>query len=302
MQNLLYNTISIQAKILQFFLRISIRQLLIKLNFKEFKSGLTTKLDKLIPIKPSVQRELLVLNGHRIWKISSKDSKIDKIVFYIHGGGFIVDAARFFSNILSNWFCKNGFTVFYPQYPLLPKNDIKSIYEDVFLSYKEVLKIVKSAKSISIAGDSAGGALAFGCVQRIIKANLRIPDKLIAISAVADLDLELESTKKASQKDSMFAFETLKSFTNLISADYGIYDAEVNPIYGDFSNFPPTMIVSSTDEALYAAAIRYAKKLQEADVKVINSAWKGMPHDFPLHGFLPEAKKCRSEILSFIDS
>jgi hypothetical protein len=27
-----------------------------------------------------------------------------------------------------------------------------------------------------------------------------------------------------------------------------------------------------------------------------------MPHDFPLHGFLPEAKKCRSEILSFIDS
>lgn len=289
------------SKINAFVLRNTARKYLSsdKLLLKLHKNS--SSFDKYIPLKPGIKRETTEFGEYKYYKITRKNSKENKVIFFVHGGGFCMDAPNFYSNIISSWFCKNSYTVYYPVYRLSPDFKPPVQYEDVFEIYKHFLNQIHENAKISVVGDSAGGAIALALVQLLIKHKVKLPESVVCLSPAGDIDLNSESTKKLAKKDQLFSLKTIEVFKNLI-LDKGYQNkADIFPAKGSFKGFPPVYLLCSKDEILKNAALDIKEKMLKDNAEFIYKEEAAMPHDFPLFAFLPEAKKARKKIISFIE-
>ena len=151
--------------------------------------------------------------------------------------------------------------------------------DDVQRVYSELLKRYL-ANAIVMGGTSAGGGLTLAAVHRLKAAGLPVPAALHLGTPWADL------TKSG---DSLYTLEgidrnlgtydgILGEAAMLYAGDTPLTNPLLSPIYGDFSGFPPSYLVTGTRDLFLSDTVRVAQKMRAAGVEVQLNVFEVLSH------------------------
>jgi hypothetical protein len=182
-------------------------------------------------------------------------------------------------------------------YRLSPEHRYPAALDDCIAAYRWLLEQGFDASRILIAGDSAGGNLTLALLLRTRDEALPRPAGAVALSPVADFTFSGDSVRRNDGVDDMFSADMMDALVPVYLADRELRThPHVSPVFGDYTDLPPLLLVVGSTELLLDDSVRVAHRCPSAQLLV----WNGMPHVFPGFDFLPEAREATLRIGRFM--
>ncbi len=222
-------------------------------------------------------------------------------IFFIHGGAWCVETPNLHTGLAARLALALGMDVVMPHYRLAPEHPFPAGSEDCWAAWHGLLQSGMAPASVVLIGDSAGGALALGLLAQLRKAGMVLPRSALLLSPATDLAMGGRSVVDNRQSDSMFRVTTMFLFRHWYLGDRSPTDPLASPYWGDFTGFPPLLFQVSGAEILLDNSVLAAAKAKREGVTTQLSIWPGMPHDFTLFPFLPEAGSGIREMVQFVE-
>jgi len=222
-------------------------------------------------------------------------------VFFIHGGAWCVETPNLHTGLAARLARALGMDVVMPHYRLAPEYPFPAACEDCLAAWHALVQSGVEPGRVVLVGDSAGGALALGLLARIRQAGMTMPRCGLLLSPATDLATMGRSVVDNRQSDAMFRISALFLFRNWYLGDTSPTDPLASPYWGEFAGFPPLMFQVSGAELLLDSSVLAAAKAKREGVTTRLSIWPGMPHDFTLFAFLPEARSGMRELVQFVE-
>jgi acetyl esterase/lipase len=222
------------------------------------------------------------------------------VLLYLHGGGFISGSAALF-RLISVRLCELlGARVFSPDYRLAPEHPFPAAIEDAVAGYRWLLKNGASPRDIVVAGESAGGGLAFSLLLALRGDGGPLPAGVVVMSPWTDMEGSGESVVKNAATCVMCG-ENIPALAALYLHGQPARAPLASPIYADLAGFPPVLLQVSGSELLLDDARRMYQNAQAAGVRSRLSIYPGQPHGWHiLYGILPEATTACREAAEFV--
>lgn len=222
------------------------------------------------------------------------------IIIYIHGGGFISGdfaSSRGFINQLTK---KIDNLIIYPNYRLVPENDIVHQVDDIIETINYVIKTYSvNLSDITLMADSAGGNIALLTLQKLKEQNIQ-PKKCILLSPVTDLTCSSKSFIE-NEKSCIISSSIVKYCMNVARKSYEANDPKISSLYGSFNGLCPLYFLSSNHELFTYDTINVVEKAKKENVNVNLELIDNVPHTYPLFYFLfPEAVEGVNKIVEWI--
>jgi epsilon-lactone hydrolase len=245
-----------------------------------------------------IQREQI--NGINCEWIKPKNTHTDKLIFYIHGGGYISGSCSDHRRFVSNIARKTGYTCFIYEYRLAPEFPFPAAIDDSVNIYQSILDKGYKPGDILFMGESAGGGLTLALLLALKDKKISYPIAAVAVSPWADLTCSGESYKTKNAK----SVAPLNSWNVFSSYYVGNNDPKIpliSPLFGDLSGLPSLFINSGMDDELFDDGYRFYQKAKENNVDIVFKQGEHMVHCYPLLAPLfPEAIVAFNEITDFI--
>jgi epsilon-lactone hydrolase len=202
-----------------------------------------------------------------------------KVFVHIHGGGYFIGSgaqAALEASIIAS---TSGVKVLSIDYTLATEKPFPAALNDVVAVYGEILKTVP-ASAIGMGGTSAGGGLTLATVHQLKNLDLPVPGALFAGTPSADLLQTGDTWTTNEGVDNIIVTGSglLMSASRLYAAGEDMKNPLISPLYGNFSDFPPTYLVSGTRDMLLSDTVRVHRKLREAGVVADLNVFEGLPH------------------------
>jgi monoterpene epsilon-lactone hydrolase len=132
--------------------------------------------------------------------------------------------------------------------------------------------------------------------------GFKLPMALVLLSPWTDLTCSGDSVTRKKDRDALISPELLEVFAKKYAGKEDLKNPLISPLFGDFTNFPPTLIQVGTEELLLDDATRLTKKMKASGVLVEMELWEGMMHVFQwMAGLMPEANDAIKKIGAFIN-
>lgn len=235
------------------------------------------------------------------WHIPTNSVK-DKLILYVHGGGYVSGSLNDHRAFVANFAKRSGYLTLIYEYRLAPEFPFPAAIEDSLSIYKELLRRGFSSKDILIAGESAGGGLALALLLAIRNESLPLPSAAVAISPWTDLTCSGESYR-TKNKVSAAPLNSWFVFGKYYYADQDPRNPLISPLFGELAGLPPLYINSATDDELYDDGREFVERAKAQGVDVQFKAGEGMLHCYPLLApMFAEAEEAMEEIINFIRS
>lgn len=228
------------------------------------------------------------------------------VLLYLHGGGFLMPAMPKAHVGLHARLCRDlGACGVMPDYRLAPLHPYPAALDDCEMAYQSLLSAGFKPENILLAGESAGGNLVLGLLQRIRKAGLPMPACAVPISPVTEV-ARVHAPPSRRDKAKIDAMLPIQSFSKMILYYAGQADGsdpELSPIFADFQGFPPLYFIVGEDEILLDDSLIAARQARKAGVETSIDVWPVLPHAFPLmEGAFCEAAQARKDIFDFMQA
>ncbi|HOY34148.1 MAG TPA: alpha/beta hydrolase [Aquabacterium sp.] len=222
-----------------------------------------------------------------------------RVILYLHGGAFVVETPRLHGAFVARLARAAQAAALMPHYRLAPENPFPASPDDAMAAYRWLLASGYAGREIVVAGDSAGGNLALGLLQRIVHEGLPVPSCAVALSPLTDATFSGESVRRNDGLDPMFTARGFETLSRFVAPDDAIRTWPLaSPLFGDMAGLPPLLLQVGSSELLLDDSVRFAQRHPGAKLQV----WHDMPHVFPLFDFLPESKAALGQIVQFIDA
>lgn len=251
--------------------------------------------------------------------IVPRDELRGGIILYLHGGGYVCgtsDYARGFASVLS---AECGMKVVSADYRLAPEAPFPAALDDAYEVYCEILSHGVDASKIILAGESAGGGLAYSLCLKLRDERKPLPAGIVAISPWCDLTLSGESYEENREKDPSLTIERLEFFSDCYIGAYSEEEISkikkiavqakgdpeqkknpyVSPMFADLSDMPPSLIFAGEDELLLSDAISMKDKLFASGCDATLITKPNMWHAYILYG-LKNVKSDFDKINEFV--
>lgn len=225
-------------------------------------------------------------------------------ILYLHGGGFVMPAVPMVHLPFMATVCKDiGAVGFMPDYRLAPFHKFPASLDDCERAYAGILELGFNPKRIVIMGESAGGNLTLGTLQRIRKAGLPMPACAIPISPVTEMARMHAPPARVRnvRRDPLLPLHTFGRMLQMYAEGLDGSDPELSPIYANYKGMPPMYFLVGETEVLLDDTLMVERQAREAGVKTQLDVWPVLPHAFPLFKtLLPEVSIARQDIATFI--
>ncbi|KHT63495.1 hypothetical protein RJ45_11835 [Photobacterium gaetbulicola] len=202
------------------------------------------------------------------------------ILLFIHGGGHMCGSIEVYDPISRRLAHHSQHIVVTVDYRLAPEHPYPKGLVDCIMSLEEMINTLSQLAiafepTISLAGDSAGGALAATLVQR----NPDAIAKLVLI--YPSLDYTFSSDSLIDYREG-FILETAKIqwyFDQYFQ--FGEDRHQASPLFGSLpGNHPSTMLITAEFDPIQDEAKRYSKRLHMLGVHCRHHHLDGMTHAF----------------------
>lgn len=238
----------------------------------------------------------VIIGGVPGMKLTRKGAREKAAFLYIHGGGFTLGSGMTAAPLLAHFLEKTGLEGYSVDYSLAPYKKFPTQVNQCVAFFKGLLDA--GYEKIVVGGESAGAGLTLSLVMALKMENLPMPTAIWCSSPVDNIRYDLEELFM----EDMFT-QCCDDMLEAYVGDADPKDPRVSPIYGDYSDFPPTFIQAGSGESLAAGALRVVHKLVRAGNEVHFTFGKGMPHTFAMdYALYPEGNNAMNEILTFINN
>ena len=248
----------------------------------------------------AISVESFSINELSVEWISHKSANAEKIILYLHGGGYVSGRLEMYRLLCGSISEKSGARVLMPEYRLAPDYPFPAALEDALLIYAWLLQNGFSAENIVIAGDSAGGGLSLAMTLALRDEGRPLPAGIVCLSPWTDLSFSGDSHETNADKMVILYPDNLRLWAESYIAHADPRTPHISPAFADFANFPPMLIQVGSEEVLLDDARMVADAAKSAGVDVTLSIYEGMWHVWQTIGILPEAKNAFEEIGEFM--
>jgi monoterpene epsilon-lactone hydrolase len=232
--------------------------------------------------------------------VSVQRSSESRMLLYFHGGGFITGSPETHRGLVAR-LCDAGFARgFSVAYRLAPEYLFPAGLRDGVDAYRALLQKGVEPSSIVLAGDDAGGGLAFAALLAIRNGGMPMPAGCIAMSPWVDMTLAGGSILSNDKSDAALSWDLLFLTARQYLKKQSPADPYASPVYAGFRDFPPLMVHAGSAEILRDDSSRIGDKAAEANVPVSVEIYDGMPHVFQGGADTQEAKVSMQRLGQFI--
>jgi len=234
------------------------------------------------------------------WTKSKQGAQDGGVLFYLHGGGFVIGSPRSHRLMVAHLARLSGVPALSVDYRLAPEHPFPAALEDALEAYRWLLKSGVSPDKIVFGGDSAGGNLVLAALLALRDAGEPLPAGAVCLSAVTDLTGSVESQRSPSWHDPLLPPEA-STWLDDYAAGADRSQPLLSPLWGDLHGLPPLLLQVGTDELLRDDSVLFAEKASQAGVSVELQVFEGMWHVFQMGGdFIPESRRALHDAASFI--
>ncbi|MFN0094177.1 MAG: alpha/beta hydrolase [Dehalococcoidia bacterium] len=235
--------------------------------------------------------------------INAPGAEEHRIVLYFHGGGYVMGNSPGHRQFCSRLSAATGARVLSVDYRLAPENPYPAAATDGVFAYQALVESGFAPGNIAIAGDSAGGGIAFSVLHQIKDRGLPMPSCAIGISPWTDLTNSGASMMARADVDPLLTGMALQWFANQYVTRDQAKEAFASPLLGDITGFPPLLIQCGTFEVLYDDSARMAEAAAKAGVSCTFEPYEGQIHVFPVIApHLPESAEAVARMGAFVKS
>jgi len=215
----------------------------------------------------------------------------DRIVVYVHGGGFIFGSIRTHGNLAGHLALATRARVFVPDYPLAPEHPLPAAIEHVSAAIVALVDDGVDPDRIVLAGDSAGGNLVFTVLMALRDDDGPRVAGGFAISPWTDLTNSGDSFERWRDVD-YCTLEACSEAARCALAGADGTDPTLSPLYGDLRDLPPILIHAGGAECLHDQIAALVQRARAQGVQMEVVVEDGMVHVWHMMvGTVPQAAR-----------
>ena len=226
--------------------------------------------------------------------ISAPNASQDRVILYLHGGGYVFGSMRTHRVMLAHMSRAAGCRVLGLDYRLAPENPFPAPVEDTIAAYRWLLSNGANSDKIVIGGDSAGGGLMVAALVALRYLGEPLPAAGVGISAWTDMEATGQSFKTNAEADPSITRDGVLNIAKTYLEDKDPRAPLASPIHADLHGLPPLLLQVGSIEALLDDTYMLAERAEEAGVPVEVEVWDDMPHVW--HDYAPILTEARQAI------
>ncbi len=255
------------------------------------------------PVPVDTQFAPETLGGVSCIQASAPEADSGRVIIHCHSGGYLLGSAhgyRAFGGYLS---AASGCAVLLVDYRLAPENPCPAGVDDCVAVYRALLDQGVDPGRIVLCGDSAGGGLVLGALQKLRDQGVAQPACGIAISPLADFARSGPSYKENAAVDPLVTEDFLAALGQAYCGDNDPKDPNFSPLYGNWEGLAPLLIMAGGIEMMRDDGKQCAEAAKKAGVDTTYFEGEGMAHIWTLYADrLPEAREGLAMISEFARS
>lgn len=269
-------------------------------DVKKFRDEIDKVCDKHNVLPEDIRVEGFKIGDMNAEWIVPEGAAQNKIVMYIHGGGFISGTCHTHRMHAAKFSKVFGTKMLLFDYRLAPEHPFPAAVEDCVSAYNWLTGEGYEPSNIIVMGESAGGTLTLSTLIALKDKGIELPKAAVSISPITDLTCQADSFRTNAKRD-VAPMGSWTVWTGFYIADNDPHDPWLSPLMADLTGLPPIMIHVGTYEIHLDDARNFAIKAENSGVSVTLKIWEGMIHAFPLLSPLfPEAKRAVDEIGDYV--
>jgi len=226
----------------------------------------------------------------------------DHVFLHLHGGGYLLGGGPGAAGEAARISATAGIRTVSVDYRMPPEFPFPAAVDDAIAVYRALLDDY-SAGQIAVGGTSAGAGLSFAAVLQMKNLGLPMPGAIFAGTPWADLTDTSDSlhTNEGIDRILITYDGLLRLGADMYADGRDLTDPLISPLYGDFSGFPPTILISGTRDMLLSDTVRAHRKLLNAGVEADLHVFEGMSHaEYMIMPDIPEGRMTLVEISKFL--
>ena len=224
------------------------------------------------------------------------------VVLYFHGGGFFCGNLDSHLHVVARIARLTNLPVVHVDYRQHPEVAIDMSIQDCVDAYRWLLEEGVSPTRVVVAGDSAGGFLAFATLIAGQRTGLAVPAGVIGISPLLELDSLARKSHENFRRDPFGVASALPLIVECIHPAQADVD-DLSPLNADLKTLPPALIIVAESEVLRCDVERMCEGLTAAGRQCTVQSWPHQLHAFPaLLPFLPESRAVFESMTTFIET
>jgi acetyl esterase/lipase len=233
---------------------------------------------------------------------SQTSENTKRLFLYLHGGGYVFGGGM--SGLSEGILIasRTEMPVIAIDYRMPPDHPFPTAVEDMVRVYRALTASYDPA-SMALGGSSSGGGLTLAAVQRMKQQHLPLPGALFVGTPWADLSKSGDSfyVNEGIDRKIITYDGFLLAAAKLYANGRDLKDPGVSPLYGDFSGFPPTMLVTGTRDLFLSLTVRVHRKLKQAGVVADLNLFEGLSHvEYFVIPDSPESKETYGMLKAFL--
>ncbi|MCG8542744.1 MAG: alpha/beta hydrolase [Alphaproteobacteria bacterium] len=247
------------------------------MTLAEMREGYETY-GRFFPPEPGVEPQPVSAGGVPAAWLAAPQAAADRVVLYLHGGGFRLGSITTHLSITSRLTDAAAARVLALDYRLAPEHKFPAQLDDARAAYQWLLDQGIAPTRIAVVGDSAGGGLTISLQLDLRARDLPLPSCSVAISPWVDL----VGTGTWREADPCCDPTVDPRDLDDTIADY-LGDADprqdlVSPVFADLTGLPPLLIQVGTQEILRCDAEGLAARARACGVDVTLEVEEGAFH------------------------
>jgi acetyl esterase/lipase len=228
------------------------------------------------------------------------DTQPQRLVLYLHGGGYISGSPERHRPLIAKLCRAGNAAALAIDYRLGPEFPFPAGLRDAVDAYRFLVAKGFPPESVVLAGDGAGGGLAFATALAIRNGGMPLPAGILAMSPWADLTLSGWSIMQNAESDSVLSWDLLFVSARHYLKGGNPADPYASPVFGTMRDFPPIMVHAGSREILRDDASRLGELAAAANVPVSVEVYDGMGHLFQASAGSTDAKVSINRMGQFI--
>lgn len=221
----------------------------------------------------------------------------NRLILYIHGGGFIAGSRSSWRSFCSSFAAEASTQLILPEYRLAPQHPYPAALDDIQIVFREILERKvrphNNETKVILAADGSGASLALALIQTLTEELRQRITSVILISPWLDMNPQSEYLVHKKNFDGVLSAETLLRCGKYYTEEENLAKPLISPLYVEQFNlksFPPVYIQCGDEEITLEGNQAFQQKLETNGIPCTLDLWPEMMFMFQMaHEYLPQA-------------
>lgn len=225
----------------------------------------------------------------------------DRIILYLHGGGFVVNSIHSHRKLAAHLAKAVGCAALVLDYRLAPEHPFPAQLDDATAAYRWLLDEKGTADHIAVVGDSAGGNLATALTLKLRDEDLAVPAAIVGFSPWYDMECQEGTLETNATTDAFVQRPVIENMAQMYLGETAPTHPLANPLHADPSGLPPMYLAAGGHETLQDNSERFAELARNKGVDVTLEITPQMQHVYVfMAGRAPEADATIAKVAQWL--